>query len=82
MLGSRGCTAAVVELVYNTSLLQPNQAESNSNSEVSVYRGEVEFMKLEDWTRELKILVNECSTQEKNIYALVPDENRQPDAGM
>jgi Dynamin family len=50
--GSRGCTAAVVELVYNHELLgDAEETEPQGNpipKEVPVYRGEVEFMKKED----------------------------------
>jgi hypothetical protein len=50
--GSRGCTAAVVELVYNHDLLGDAKAAKPQGTartkEVPVYRGEVEFMKKED----------------------------------
>ena len=45
-----------------------------------VYRGEVEFMTRQEWAAELKILVDECSTQEKRIYAREPDPQNQAEA--
>lgn len=75
--GSRGCTAAVVELVFNSDLIrQPHQPDEM----VPVYKGEVEFITLDDWRKELKVLVDECSTQEKTIYAVPPKEDNMPDA--
>ena len=68
--GSRGCTAAVVELVFHSDLLKgANGDEEANDSEVAVaaavataglhqptnvpvYRGEVEFITLEDWRKE------------------------------
>lgn len=73
--GSRGCTAAVVELVYHSELAAEPE-EGAPPRTVPVYQGAVEFMTLEDWKKELKILVEECSTQEKVIYAQPPDETR------
>jgi hypothetical protein len=91
--GSRGCTAAVVELTYNRDLLVGSDdqttttttnsitsANSTAPTKVPVYKGKVEFMKLVDWTTELKLLVDECSTQTKQIYAIPPLEQNQPDA--
>jgi hypothetical protein len=83
--GSRGCTAAVVELRFNSDLTkkeQPKQATATATVEtVPVYKGEVEFMTLAEWGHELKILIDECSThEEKTIYARPPDDQRQPDA--
>ena len=73
--GSRGCTAAVVELRYNKDLVNPKEES------VAVYKGEVEFITLQEWVTELKILMEECSTHEsKTIYAVPPDGERQPDA--
>lgn len=73
--GSRGCTAAVVELRFNKSLLESQGAQT------TVYKGQVEFISLQDWQEELKLLIDECSTQDtKTIYANPPDESRQPDA--
>ena len=72
--GSRGCTAAVVELRFNKDLKEATE-------EVPVYKGEVEFITLDEWAAELKILIDECSTvEEKTIYARKPEEERQPDA--
>lgn len=59
--GSRGCTAAVVELVFHSELLAKDNATNNDDENVSdvaeqptvpVYRGEVEFITLEDWRKE------------------------------
>lgn len=53
--GSRGCTAAVVELVFNAELMKAanNEDEGGTNQTlIPVYRGEVEFITLEDWTKE------------------------------
>ena len=45
--GSRGCTAAVIELAFNSALLGENQdGGAEGTQEVAVYRGEVEFMKV------------------------------------
>ena len=41
--GSRGCTAAVVELAFNSDLME----EANQGNSVSVYKGVVEFIRLE-----------------------------------
>lgn len=76
--GSRGCTAAVVELVFHADLAEPEP--KHPHTPVPVYRGEVEFITLEDWRKELKLLVDECSTQEKTIYAIVPKEDTQKEA--
>ena len=78
--GSRGCTAAVVELVFNADLVADEKNSELGSQTVPVYRGEVEFIRLEDWKKELRLLVDECSTQDKQVYALPPDADRQPDA--
>lgn len=71
--GSRGCTAAVVELVYNSELLkEPDSTVAEKLPVVPVYKGTVEFITLDDWKKELKVLVEECSTQEKYIYSIRP----------
>lgn len=63
-----------MELRYNTALIEPAEP-------VPVYKGEVEFIKLQEWRDELKILVEECSTLDsKTIYARTPDEANQSDA--
>ena len=41
--GSRGCTAAVVELVYNSELVNES---THPDEKVPVYKGEVEFITL------------------------------------
>ncbi|KAL3795128.1 hypothetical protein HJC23_007356 [Cyclotella cryptica] len=75
--GSRGCTAAVVELVFHFDLVKEPQ---HPDQKVPVYTGEVEFITLEDWRKELKVLIDECSTQENTIYARPPLEENMPDA--
>jgi len=72
--GSRGCTAAVVELQFNSNL-SAREAEGASE-ETAVYVGAVEFMRLPDWCRELGQLVSECCTQEGFLYARKPDPTR------
>ena len=58
--GSRGCTAAVVELVYNETLLDGMDQQARRRSkQVPVYWGEVEFMREQDWWEELEILLGE-----------------------
>jgi hypothetical protein len=75
--GSRGCTAAVVELRFNKDLLN----KTKSSSLVPVYCGKVEFIKLEDWGKELEVLVQECCTHDsKTVYARPPMADSQPDA--
>jgi hypothetical protein len=76
--GSRGCTAVVVELVYNHAIFE--KSEKEGAEKIPVYRGQVEFMRKEDWDKELKVLVDECSTQEKTVLALPPEEQRAPNA--
>jgi len=74
--GSRGCTAAVVELRFNSDIETSNE----SRKEVSVYKGEVEFMTLQEWQTELQILLDECSNQQKYVYAVEPDPQNQSEA--
>lgn len=73
--GSRGCTAAVVELRFNKELQTMNDTDT-----IWAYKGEVEFIRLEEWTSELNLLVTECSTAEKSIYARRPESDNMPDA--
>lgn len=74
----------MVELRFNESLRKkPTDGvdAADDNADVTVYKGEVEFITLVEWANELKILVDECSThEEKTIYARPPEEQRQPDA--
>jgi len=72
--GSRGCTATVVELRYNIDLL------AVEGHEVSVYKGDIEFMSHNEWMTELRILVDECCTQEKRVYQRQPDPKDFPEA--
>eukprot|EP00523_Entomoneis_sp_CCMP467_P001275 CAMPEP_0168755338 /NCGR_PEP_ID=MMETSP0724-20121128/20012_1 /TAXON_ID=265536 /ORGANISM="Amphiprora sp., Strain CCMP467" /LENGTH=1052 /DNA_ID=CAMNT_0008803939 /DNA_START=109 /DNA_END=3267 /DNA_ORIENTATION=- len=71
--GSRGCTAAVVELCFNQDLVDA------SSDETSVYKAQVEFMSLQEWLEELQILLNECCNPENNIVRR-PDSRRDLDA--
>lgn len=74
--GSRGCTAAVVELRFNADMEKADPTEK----QVACYRGDVEFMTLQEWQTELKILVDECSTHEKTVYAREPDPQTAAEA--
>jgi hypothetical protein len=74
--GSRGCTAAVVELRFNSELLE----QKSGNDEMPVYRGIVEFITLEEWRAELQILVEECCTQENTVYVREPDPQTAAEA--
>lgn len=82
--GSQGCTAAVVELTYNSDLVLCNDGADGGPSQhkqrVAVYRGEVEFMTKTDWEGELRILVEECSTDKGSLYSSKPYEKSQPAA--
>jgi hypothetical protein len=72
--GSRGCTAAVVELRFNSELHAPTVA-------TPVYKGEVEFITRAEWGLELKLLVSECSAQEEQkVFTRPPDPQQKPDA--
>jgi len=75
--GSRGCTAAVVELRFNSELLEQ---KNRNDDEVPVYRGIVEFITLDEWRAELKILVEECSTQENKVFIIEPDPQTAAEA--
>ena len=72
--GSRGCTAAVVELRYNEDLRHGGPKQN-----VQVYKGVVEFIRKEDWEAELKTLVEECCTHENRLYKIKPLEKGQQD---
>lgn len=79
--GSRGCTAAAVQLVYNSSLVQEKPQDTpQEEKEVPVYLGEVEFMKKEDWENELRLLVQECCTDKGRLYRAKPNEKSMPAA--
>lgn len=45
-----------------------------------MYRGKIEFMKPKDWEAELRVLLDECSTQEKIMYQRRPAPQSSPDA--
>ena len=66
-----------MELVYNSELVNES---THPDEKVPVYKGEVEFITLEDWRKELKVLVEECSTQDKTVYARPPQPDAMPDA--
>lgn len=66
--------------MFNSDLVADENNSELGTQTVPVYRGEVEFIRLEDWQKELRLLVEECSTQEKQVYARTPDADRQPDA--
>jgi nitrate reductase NapAB chaperone NapD len=75
--GSRGCTATVVELRFNKAL----QTNMSLSTTVPVYKGEVEFITLLEWRTELKLLIEECcNNDEKTVYFVEPQAERQPDA--
>jgi hypothetical protein len=84
--GSQGCTAAVVELVFNSDLVLADDkgvddgAVPPQKRQVAVYRGEVEFMKKDEWEHELRILVDECSSDNGRIHDSKPHERSQPTA--
>ena len=71
--GSRGCTAAVVELQYNAALAA---ASTRDKPRARVYVGCVEFMKMADWHMELRALVDECCTNdsESTVYMRKPEK--------
>lgn len=54
--GSRGCTAAVVELVFHSDLIKTKETNEDQNTDdqatIPVYKGEVEFITLDDWRKE------------------------------
>jgi hypothetical protein len=79
--GSRGCTATVVELVFHSELTkQVDNDAPQQEKMIPVYQGTVEFITLADWQKELKILVDECSTQNETICQRPPIEASQPAA--
>lgn len=57
---SRGCTAAVVELKFNLEFRKPQV-------QVAVYKGEIEFIALQDWKDELKLLMDDCCDDKKKV---------------
>ncbi|KAK6433370.1 hypothetical protein LTR95_010455 [Oleoguttula sp. CCFEE 5521] len=65
----RACTAVVTEISYN-----------HSNAEGARYRAEIEFIRPEDWERELKILFKEIFDHEGHI--LKEAHNPESDAGI
>jgi len=86
--GSRGCTAAVVELRFNRELFditsENNDAEKENGSQEEeentvVYMGQIELMSLHDWLEELRVNLDECCTQEtQTVYARAPEEQHMP----
>nr|OQO23831.1 hypothetical protein B0A51_09775 [Rachicladosporium sp. CCFEE 5018] len=65
----RACTAVVTEMSYNYS-----------TAEGARYRAEIEFIRPEDWERELKILFKEIFDHEGHI--LKEAQNPESDAGI
>jgi Dynamin family len=62
--GSRGCTAAVVELRFNPFFVNNNPVgddREEEEEEAAVYRGVIEFISLREWHDELQLLLDECS---------------------
>ncbi|CAB9497382.1 nuclear GTPase, germinal center associated [Seminavis robusta] len=71
---SRGCTASVVELRFNRDFL------AIGAQRIVVYRGEVEFIPLQEWLAELKMLLEACCTtsedsEQDRVYPKKPDES-------
>lgn len=67
--GSRGCTAAVVELRYN------KEFASLSTGKTAVYKGRVEFIALNDWIEELKFLLDDCcASSTGGVLGNAPDD--------
>tara|TARA_R110002060_G_scaffold1326_2_gene2736 strand:+ start:810 stop:1025 length:216 start_codon:yes stop_codon:yes gene_type:complete len=56
----RACTAVVTEISFNTS-----------NDESAKYRAKIEFIKAEDWQRELEILLAEFQESNGTVYILI-----------
>lgn len=65
----RACTAVVTEMSYN-----------DSDDEASLYRAEIEFIKVEEWEKELKVLFDEIVDQSGNISREV--YNNDSDTGI
>jgi hypothetical protein len=77
--GSRGCTAAAVELRYNDSLKRLQEASPEETCHV--YKAEIEFMTIDEWGEELKHKLQEITNFDTNqIMDRVPDEQREPEA--
>ena len=70
--GSRGCTAAVVELRYNHDFVEDPATDAAS---VFAYRGCIEFISLKDWLDDLEILLDDCCAGgTATIVTKVPDD--------
>ena len=54
-----------MKLTFNYDLLKSEAAEEKT---ISVYKGVVEFIKLQVWEKELKILVDDCSSTQDKLY--------------
>jgi Dynamin family len=68
---SRGCTAAVVELKYNQDLIR-------SKGDVDVYKGNIEFISLQDWKDELELLIEDCCDDESGkVCSLKREESEE-----
>ena len=57
---------------HSVLLKEPDSTVAEKLPVVPAYKGTVEFITLDDWKKELKVLVEECSTQEKYIYSIRP----------
>ena len=69
--GSRGCTAAVIELRFNRELLE-------CKDQAAVYKGMIEFITLDDWKVELGLLIEECCDDTTDKVSLrVRTENEE-----
>ena len=69
--GSRGCTAAVIELRFNRELLE-------CKDQTAVYKGMIEFISLDDWKLELGLLIEECCDDAtKKVSLRVRKENEE-----
>ena len=76
--GSQGCTAAVIELVFNSTLVE--MPETGVSTQVPVYRGEVEFMSKEEWEKELRVLIRECCNDKGILLKNRPNSKVMPTA--
>ena len=69
--GSRGCTAAVIELRFNRELLE-------CQDQATVYKGVIEFISLDDWKVELGLLIEECCDDAtEKVSSRVRKENEE-----
>jgi hypothetical protein len=77
--GCRGCTATVVELAFNEDLLFADRGHHSLDSaaaEASVYKAEIEFIDLDAWLDELKVLLDECCGEDGRVLERRPRDKR------